>query len=357
MTLFQKLRDSKAFIHVACAGAGSSLIHELWSEPGASAWLDGASFIYSPESMNDFLGFSPEKSVCEDTAIYMAMKAYQNAYKWGRENPIGVGVTASVASLVEHRGDHRAHYAIVTNDSCYVNEEKFSKGIGKEYRECDEIDVRMSVGWMLEELLKSVKDPAWLGVELGSENFLEKVLSYHDLSYTDHGPCAIYPGAFNPPHAGHHRFADMVRVATGKEVVYHINIDHPIKGTLTGQQILQRKKLLANETVFFTRELPLYIDLAKAYPGTPIVIGTDAIQRMLDPKWGPNVDVMVDQFCDLGTVFYVGERVIEGKVLTLAEVLKTWNGSSVSDNDAWTKVIGVTGPENSTEIRNNEVIS
>lgn len=349
--LFQKLRDKKAFIHLACAGAGASVIQELSSEPGASAWLNAADFLYSTESTDAFLGFKPEQYVFSTTAIYMAMEAYMKAYKWGRENPLGVGLTASIATERVHRGGQRWDIAVVTNDSlCMLNYLASDKTKGREARAADEAAIKGNIlgllHWIMDHGASTWK---W---RLDDFQIRETVLNFLACKGKEMEPCAIYPGAFNPPHKAHYQLANMAREKTGADVAYHINIDHPIKGTLTGQQILQRKKLLAGEKLLLSRDLPLYLDLARAYPGSPIVIGTDALQRMLDPKWGPNVYEMVQEFCQLGTVFYVGERIVNGQVLTADEVLRKWNNTSVQMNNRWIQVVGVTGSESSTEIRN-----
>lgn len=53
-----------------------------------------------------------------------------------------------------------------------------------------------------------------------------------------------------------------------------------------------------------------------------MVIGVDALDRMLDPKWGPAVNPMLVEYAQLGTIFYVAPRIIAGRKLTLDQVLE-----------------------------------
>lgn len=62
----------------------------------------------------------------------------------------------------------------------------------------------------------------------------------------------------------------------------------------------------------FTKGDALYLDKARAFPGVPMIIGSDALQRMLDPKWGPDPEELGEEFDRLGTFFYVTERALNG---------------------------------------------
>src|SRR5208337_2393838 len=102
-----KIKELGVNIHVIATGAGADIQNELWAFPGSSAYLSGASFPYAPEEQEELLGFMPEHFASPENAIDLASAAYMKAYKFGGKKPVGLGLTASVASEREHRGEHR----------------------------------------------------------------------------------------------------------------------------------------------------------------------------------------------------------------------------------------------------------
>lgn len=348
MTLFDKLRESGAFIHVACAGAGSTLITKLWEEPGASEWLSGGTFVYAPVEMEEFLGFPPEEgAVSSTTAIYMAMGAYQRACKAKPAgNSIGVGLTAAVATNRIRRGGGEEFYvAALSKDICALYAYKSDeKTMGKEQRlfqedHCSEAALEMLNWCFVKDYWKWTIEPDML---------LKTAINYVNSRCGDGQ--ILYPGAFNPIHEGHRRLVSTVEALTGDKVCYHINTNNPHKPALTATDLLRRCS--GSESFLVDHNLPLYIDKARAYPGTAMIIGTDALQRMLDPKWGPDVVDMLEEFHKLGTFFYVGERIVNGEVLTLQKILRDSLGESEDEMRWLFQSVGITGPESSTEIRN-----
>ena len=69
---------------------------------GSSAYLSGATFPYAPEEQEELLGFMPEHFCSREAAVDLASAAYMKAYRFGGKKPVGVGITASVASEKEH---------------------------------------------------------------------------------------------------------------------------------------------------------------------------------------------------------------------------------------------------------------
>ena len=344
MTIYELLQNQKGFVHVAAAGAGSTLITDLWSEPGASEWLSGGTFIYADQEMEDFLGFWPDwGTVNQTTSIFMAMAAYRKAFRAlpkGRK-PIGVGVTASVASNRIHRGNHRFFATVLTDTHCAVlAHEPMKKGEGRWQRNLDEDIVCQETLSML------ARSDGWKWC-IEPNALLDSAIDFihcqpKGVGWSDY---ILYPGAFNPLHRGHERLAEKVSQMTGKPVLYHVNTHSPHKPPLTAQDVLKRT---VNFPFVVSRDCPLYIDKARQHRGVPMIIGTDALERMLDPKWGPDVNEMLQEFKQLGTKFYVGERIIDGKVLSLQEVLQKCLGV---ENHPVFIYAGVSGPESSTAIR------
>jgi hypothetical protein len=78
--------------------------------------------------------------------------------------------------------------------------------------------------------------------------------------------------------------------------------------------------MLRGQDALFSRGEPLYLDKARRYPACAFVLGTDALLRLLDPKWGIDPTTLIAEFRALGTRFYVASRVVEGELVTLRDL-------------------------------------
>jgi nicotinic acid mononucleotide adenylyltransferase len=112
----------------------------------------------------------------------------------------------------------------------------------------------------------------------------------------------LFPGTFNPPHAGHLEPAEMLRAT------FHVTADPPHKPRLSVSELVQRAKLLHGRPRLFTEGDALYLDKARRNPGASFLIGTDALERVLEPKWGPEPLAMLYEIASLGCRFLVVER-------------------------------------------------
>lgn len=318
----EQLLNSPVRIHVSATGSGAGVQRELWGVPGCSSFFVGAVFTYSHEEQEEFLGFKPA-NVCVETAMDMAMRSYMRACRnVGERKPIGLGMTTSVASLKEHRGDHRIHAALVADDQIFMITyvlEKNSGGLarGRDGMITDLLGLNMlmfATNPQIEAPMAKFED----GTDLARKRLFEHPLFKADGSRQPcpepgNGPgLVLYPGAFNPPHPGH--------LASGHEAIFHITADPPHKERLTVQQMLRRTVLLRGHDVLFTEGDPLYIDKARRFPGCHFVIGADALIRMLDPKWGIPVEPLLQEFAALNVSFEIWPRMVNGSIVTLFDI-------------------------------------
>jgi nicotinamide mononucleotide (NMN) deamidase PncC len=325
----EKLKLANVNVHLVATGAGAGFQNELWSEPGSSAYLSGASFPYSPEEQEEFLGFMPEHFSSEENAIDLASAAYMKAYKFGGKNPVGLAIAASVASEHEHRGEHRIYGAIMTNDKVLTVHHTLVKGVGRCQRSKDGIDADALAFFSLLDGLgiaccDTGKPEYKDATELATERFFLR--PYFDSTgrrfakVPDNFDYALMSGAFNPPHEGHFGAAEMVKLDYYRDTVFEITARPPHKEALTVQQCLQRAKGLRCHNRLFTVANPYYIDKARAYPGVPQILGADAMVRMLDPKWGLDIKATLQEFYELGTDLYIVGRDVNGKWTTMGDI-------------------------------------
>jgi hypothetical protein len=78
--------------------------------------------------------------------------------------------------------------------------------------------------------------------------------------------------------------------------------------------------MLKGHNLLVTSGAPLYIDKATLFPGVAMIVGVDSLVRLLDPKWGPGTQALVEGFRQTRTVFWVVDRVIDGRLVTLTDV-------------------------------------
>ena len=96
-----------------CAGVGYNLA-KIMSVPGASKVLDSMRFLYSEDSLNDYIGESVEKSVCLDTAI----KLTNFKPDIGK---ISVGITGAITTNRYRKGSNEAFISIRDNKNNLSN--------------------------------------------------------------------------------------------------------------------------------------------------------------------------------------------------------------------------------------------
>jgi hypothetical protein len=349
LTALKKLLSKKLRIYIACTGGGAGLQGILWKIPGISSVLVGAEFPYGEDAFDEFLGFKPEGYCNEKSAMDLAQEAYYRAYKFEGAPALGVGLTASVATTREHRGDHRVFVASFSAERARVTCVTLRKGVGEGQREVDGLTCDL-LG--VNAILKAVgEDPLCLSGALGyclpgGGNVLESVDlpcadeiarrqfhshpffsregkrdGYLPPRFCEENSSALYPGNFFPAHFGHFGVAESYQDSIGGQVVFTVDSTAPNRGGLSVADLLQRAKILKGKDVLFTQGAPLYLDKARKYPGHSILIGVDAFERMLDPKWGLGIAELAKGFLESRIFFHVADRAPAGEeIRTLADV-------------------------------------
>jgi cytidyltransferase-like protein len=320
-------------VHLTCTGAGAGVQNEIWSVPGCSSFFAGASFPYAADATTALLGFTPERFCSPEVALDLAMASYVAAFdptQRSRE-PIGLGLTASVASLEEHRGDHRIHLACMTSTRVLARNVTLAKGKGDLARARDgEIADAEAVSLLLAAAGVEPADGYDDVTAQARRRFFERptfdARGCRFPAGAVEAPAlaprsVLFPGAFNPPHEGHFAIARQLDKDCDRRVVFAITTDPPHKPPLTVGELLQRARMLEGHARVFTQGDPLYLDKARAFPRVPFVLGADALVRMLDPKWGVDVEELLAEFGRLGTRFYVIGRLVEGAFMSADEAV------------------------------------
>lgn len=322
----QLLLQTNSLIHVSCTGAGPDLQRRIWGSPGCSPYFAGFFTPYRRTQTHSFLGHPPEDSYCEPEVAYdMAMASYIQASEVAVEedtskNPIGLGISAAVASEKLPRGEHRAHLVVITKDVIRYLWLPLQKGAGYEARaEHDKAIAEVAM-----QLLIGALDGSLPSYRTDEETALERFYLY-PIFYPNgtRRPAkqrerSIYlPATLNPIHDGHRsqcQAAEDLNLGKGR-VCYLVSSVSPHKGRLTVQEMLYKAGMIQAERwrqdsrpVEFTRDEPLFLDKARSRPASTFIMGADAMESMLDPKWGPAIEPMLQELSQLGTQFLVMGR-------------------------------------------------
>jgi nicotinic acid mononucleotide adenylyltransferase len=329
------LLKCNARVHIAASGAGAGIQQAIWEVPGCSSFFVGAAFPYATEEVDAFLGFKPDRYASAETALDFAMAAYMHAANASDGEPIGVGLVASVASLVEHRGDHRVHVAVMTKDRVLARDITLHKGSGASNRAIDggiadraglqALFVAAGISPNTDELFvdrtKEARQRFFLRPHFIASG--ERIAEPPQEPGSGFGR-TFFPGTFNPPHEGH--FA-MARAAKGN-VLFSITVDPPHKDPVSLGEMCRRAKLLEGHDRLFSQGDALYLDKAKRYPGASFLIGADAAIRMFDPKWTADSAALAWELVQHAVTFYVAPRRNEaGLVKDVSDVRKLVPGS------------------------------
>jgi len=358
----EMLRDMGATaprIFVYSTGAGAGIQKKIWDVPGCSAFLVGCGFPYATDLTSKYIGFTPDKFVSPDTAMELAMAAYLMAYEPGHK-AIGVGLTASVASMSEHRGAHRVMVSSFSDSECLTFSTEIPKGSGLIQRAVDGIisddigvaAILRAVGLWDSETAIPLRFKDYFAAEAYHKATGTNELKYAPLDTTscakelilakplfhangtrladsaiDNNKVFRYPGSFNPFHFGHGEGAEAIRQTIAKrfgecrDPLYTTVMDPPHKAALTPADMLNRAHAMKSRNFLLTSGDPLFIDKARRSPGGWFGLGADTLMTMLDPKWGVDPEPLLAEMASMNNKLFVLGRLVKDDFMTLPDII------------------------------------
>ena len=287
---------------IAVTGGGSLVISDLLSVPGASAFLLEARVPYAPAALAEWLGREPEQCCSRETALALAVVAWQRASKFSTSPAIavGVGCTAALASNRPKRGEHRAWIATHTANSTRLVGLTLAKGLRE--REAEERLVADVLLRLLGETCELASLPEISRLEsdsLTSETCVappllvdlvagrrETLWSIRSEWRTEPSikPLGLLAGSFNPLHDGHRELARVAEQRLGGPVAFElawVNVDKPPLDFLT---IEARCRQLSERPVVLTHE-PTFVRKSRMFPNMTFVVGIDTAERIVQSKY------------------------------------------------------------------------
>lgn len=347
-------------------GGGAGIQNLLVRVPGASQTLLDARFPYGREAIADLIGDAPQQFCSNDVAIRLAVAAHARArelaIREGRaDDPIiGLGLTASLQTIVPKRGGHRVFLATAQSDrrtDCRIRvaggtfqKERLTRE--EEGVMCDLLGIEAICaaagiapidipycGFASDMMLFNDRwnhftiEPqllALLADTVAHDSLRAKPLFWPDgtrgiAADLDPKSHLLFPGSFNPFHYGHEEMATQAERMTGMRVVCTVNATHPDKGTLSPEELLRRAEQFRFRYPFLaTWDQPLFVDKARAMPGFGILVGADAVLGLLNSDYYEDrEDGVRDVLAEcrrLGVRFHVVGRTVDGRYRTLDDL-------------------------------------
>jgi len=355
MQLIAAIHDSKHQIVLAITGGGSGAISALLQQPGGSRTLLEAVVPYSASALADWLGGAPDQACCEATARAMAMASWMRARTLATDvDPhqlIGIGATASLASDRPKRGAHRVHVALQTATSTTTHSLVLTKdqrdrqaeetlatklllltlaqACQRETAEADSSfnkDIQNKDEQTNEQTTQSQQqaEASWTQLLLGQQKYVAYPPTLQ--------PQTIFPGAFNPPHIGHHHIATLAAKRLGHPVAFELSITNVDKPPLDFAEIAQRLHGLQAKTadgapcseIQLLTDAPTFRAKAALFPGSTFVVGVDTLARIADPRYytgeAAGFTAAIQQIANHGCRFLVFGREIEGTFRVLSNL-------------------------------------
>jgi hypothetical protein len=270
----------------------------------------------------------------------MAMAAFRRAtiYHDDLLDVAGIGCTASLATDRPKRGAHRVHVALQTSSLTATHSLQLTKGRRSRAEEEDLVDrlvltlVAEACGLMRRlpmELVETerietsltVAPPAWRRLLSGQTDMVR-----HGTPVDYQGPTTrvVFPGAFNPLHAGHRRMAELARQRLGQPVEYEMSILNVDKPPLDYWEMERRTEQFAADEVVWLTRTPTFLVKSEIFPGATFLVGVDTLRRIADERYyrrDPGArDAALHTIAARGCHFLVFGRQAEGRFLTLADL-------------------------------------
>jgi hypothetical protein len=133
----------------------------------------------------------------------------------------------------------------------------------------------------------------------------------------------LFPGAFNPLHAGHERMAQVASQHCGMPVTFEISIVNVDKPPLDFLEIADRLEQFSGQQVLVTRAAT-FVEKAQYFPNCVFMVGADTLLRIDDTLYyggeAARRDASIATIADQGCRFLVFGRAAGGRFETLSDL-------------------------------------
>ncbi len=329
---------------LAITGGGTGAIGELLRVPGGSRLLIEAQVPYDEKALATFLGFAPGQASSSDTAVAMARSARARAVRLTPKgtDPVGLGATAALVSDRPRRGEHRFHIAVADAAGVAHCTGVLAKGRRDRAGE-EDVVARAIVLWLARTC--GVTAPSPRSLLDADEHFAETVVPMVDsidrllageldrltvlpdgeMVLTAPGALLLFPGSFNPLHAGHVLLARVAEELRQQPLAFEISVTNVDKPPLAGETVRHRLTQFAWQSRVELTRAPTFVEKSRLFPNATFVIGADTAARLVAPRYYGDDELQMhlalEEIASSGASFLVAVRIDSaGRVHTLNDI-------------------------------------
>ena len=151
------------------------------------------------------------------------------------------------------------------------------------------------------------------------------ILPDGEMVLTAPGPLLLFPGSFNPLHAGHVLLALVAEELRQQPLAFEISVTNVDKPPLAGETVRHRLTQFAWQSRVELTRAPTFVEKSRLFPTATFVIGADTAARLVAPRYYGDdelrMHLALEEIASSGASFLVAVRIDSaGRVHTLNDI-------------------------------------